>query len=405
MTIVNNPGDWGNVYAPLLHAEWHGCTPTDLVFPTFLYIVGISVVLASPLKSWTSAGIQKIVTRSLRIFCLGLFLSFFSKIHLFGLEGLSLLVLRIIITAIIVFALFSDYDRKIQFYVATLMFISMILLAFGGFKDYENVRIPGVLQRIAIVYLIVSLLYMRTNWVTQAVVGVSVLMIYWAFMTLIPVPGIGEPNFEKGTNLAAWLDNYLLPGHLWVTSKTWDPEGILSTLPALGTGIAGLLTGTLLTCTLSPAKKAFYLLAGSLTAISVGFIWNIVFPLNKALWTSSYVLYAAGWAALCLAILYWITDVKDSNRWTTFFVIFGINPMVVFFFSGIIPRVMSGIKITNPNDPGQEAVGLQAYLYQFQILPHFSDPKTASLAYALSYLIFWFLILCVLYRKKWIFKV
>ena len=405
MTIVNNPGDWGQVYAPLLHAEWHGFTATDMVFPTFLFIVGVSVVLANPLKSWTSASIQKIITRSLRIFCLGLFLSFFSKIQLFGLEGLSLLSIRLVFTAIIVVALFSEYNRKLQFYFATAVFIFMIFIAFGGFKDYENVRVPGVLQRIAIVYLIVSLLYLRTSWISLAVVGVSVLLVYWALMTLISVPGIGAPNFEKGTNLAAWLDNYLLPGHLWITSKTWDPEGILSTLPAVGTGIVGLLTGILLTSRLTAQKKGFYLLIASISSILIGLIWNIVFPINKALWTSSYVLFAGGVAGFCLAILYLIIDVKGFRAWTTFFVIFGINPMVVFFFSGIIPRAMSAIKIGYPNDAAHETIGLQPYLYQFQILPHFSEPKNASLAYALSYLLFWFLILYVLYKRKLIFKV
>ncbi len=405
MTIVNNPGDWGNVYAPLLHAEWHGCTPTDLVFPTFLYIVGVSVVLATPVKSWTAATIQKIVTRSLRIFCLGLFLSFFSKIQLFGFEGLALLSVRLGITAIIVVALFSEYDRQIQFYVAAAVFIAMMLLAFGGFPAYENVRIPGVLQRIAVVYLLISLLYLRSGWQGQIIVGGSLLLIYWALMTLIPVPGIGEPNLEKGTNLAAWLDNYLLPGHLWATSKTWDPEGILSTLPALGTGIAGLLTGALLTSRFPTPKKGLYLFVASSIAILAGITWNIVFPMNKALWTSSYVLYAGGIAAFCLAILYFIIDVKGLRGWTTLFVIFGINPMVVFFFSGIVPRVMSAIKIAYPNDPSHETIGLQTYLYQFQVLPHFSEPKNASLAYALCYLLFWFVVLVILFRKKWVFKV
>lgn len=405
MTIVNNPGDWGNVYAPLLHAEWHGCTPTDLVFPTFLFIVGVSVVLAAPQKSFGAGSVQKILTRTLRIFCLGLFLSFFSRIHLFELEGLSLLGARLIITVFVVVALFANYNRKLQFYVALFFFTGMMVLAFGGFEDFKNVRIPGVLQRIAVVYLIVSLLYLRTAWITQAIIGIFVLLLYWGLMTLIPVPRVGEANLAKGTNLAAWLDNYLLPGHLWITSKTWDPEGILSTLPAIGTGIAGLLTGTLLTANLSKNQKAGYLLAGAFFGIIMGFIWGLFFPVNKALWTSSYVLYAAGWALACLAILYYIIDVKGFSGWTSFFVIFGVNPIFIFFFSGIIPRILSGIKIAYPNDPEHEKIGLQTYLYEFQITPHFSDPRNASLAYALIYLLFWFIILYILYRNKIIFKV
>ena len=405
MTIVNNPGDWGNVYSPLLHAEWHGCTPTDLVFPTFLFIVGVSVVLATTNKNLNINSIQKILTRTLRIFCLGLFLSFFSKIQAFGLEGLPLLGFRLIIMAIVVALLFSDYDRRLQFYSAVSIFVIMMFLAFGGFTDYEHVRIPGVLQRIAMVYLIVSFLYLKTTWTTQAFVGVVVLLVYWALMTLIPVPGIGDPNFEKGTNLAAWLDNYLLPGHLWATSKTWDPEGILSTLPAIGTGIAGLLVGTLLTNQFSKDKKALYLLIGSISAIVLGLIWNIIFPINKALWTSSYVLYAAGIASVCLVVLYYIIDVLGISGWTKFFVIFGVNPMVVFFFSGIIPRVLSSILIGHPKDPAHDPISLQTYFYQFILSPFFSNPVNASLAYALTYLALWFVILYILYRKKLVFRV
>ena len=405
MTIVNNPGDWGHVYSPLLHAEWHGCSPTDLVFPTFLFIVGVSVVLATPGKNLNIHALQKIITRTLRIFCLGLFLSFFSKIDAFGLEGLPLLVIRLVVTAAVVVALFSDYDRRLQFYAAVVAFLTMMILAFGGFADYETVRIPGVLQRIAIVYLIVSLLYLKTTWKTQAIIGVVVLLAYWALMTLIAVPGIGAPNFEKGTNLAAWLDNYLLPGHLWATSKTWDPEGILSTLPAIGTGIAGLLVGTLLTNSFSKDKKALYLLIAAVSAIVVGQLWNIGFPINKALWTSSYVLYAAGLASLCLVILYYLIDVLGISGWTKFFVIFGVNPMVVFFFSGIIPRVLSSIKVGHPTDPAHEPIGLQTYFYEFQLSPLFLDPINASLAYALIYLTLWFVILYILYRNKLVFKV
>jgi len=224
-------------------------------------------------------------------------------------------------------------------------------------------------------------------------------------MTLIPVPGFGAANLYKGTNLAAWLDNYLLAGHLWATSKTWDPEGILSTIPAISTGIAGLLTGTLLSARFTKLKKYAYMLVGAATSIAVSLIWSAVFPMNKALWTSSYVLYAAGLALALLALLYYVIDVRKLSGWTSPFVIFGVNPMFIFFFSGIIPRVLSTIKIEVPDSAGQKMVGLQGYLYDFQLVPHFSDLRNASLSYALIYLLFWFFILYILYRKKWIFKV
>ncbi|TDB68770.1 acyltransferase family protein [Arundinibacter roseus] len=404
MTIVNNPGDWGHVYGPLLHAEWHGLTPTDLVFPTFLFIVGITTVLATPQKILNQETLQKLLTRFLRFFTLGLFLNFFSKIQPGSLEGTSLLLVRLAFTALIVVALFGNYNRRLQLFVAAGILAVLLVLAFGSFDAYASVRLPGVLQRIALVYLVVSLLYLSSSVQTQAVVGVIVLLLYWALMALIPVPGIGESSFEKGVNLAAWLDNLLLPGHLWATSKTWDPEGILSTLPAIGTGIAGLLAGALLTSTRTPAQKTVGLLAAGIAGILIGVLWGIVFPINKALWTSSYVLLAAGIALVLLAVLYAVIDWKNQKSRILPFLVFGVNPMVVFFFSGIIPRVLNGIKVPSPDTP-QEIIGLQSYLYDFQIAPHFSDPKNASLAGALIYLLIWFGILYFFYRKKLIFKV
>ncbi|GAB2785267.1 lpg1661 family Dot/Icm T4SS effector [Rhabdobacter roseus] len=403
MTIVNNPGSWEHVYPPLLHAEWHGCTPTDLVFPTFLFIVGITTVLSTPRRVLTSGTFQRLLTRALRIFSLGLFLNFFSKITFFGLTGLPLLGIRLALTALVVVALFGEYDKKRQLYVALGIFALMMLLAFGGFEAYSTVRIPGVLQRIALVYLLVSLLYLTTSTATQVLMGVAILLIYWALMTLVPVPGFGPANLDKGINLAAWLDNLLLPGHLWSVSKTWDPEGLLSTLPAVATGIAGLLTGTLLQSTLSKNQKTAYLLAAALGGIALGWLWGTVFPINKALWTSSYVLYAAGLALLVLGTLYWIIDLRGYTRWTLPFVIFGLNPIVVFFFSGVIPRVLGSIQVPSPAQP--ESVSLQSYLYDFRLVPHFSNPLQASLAWALLYLLFWFVILYVLYRRRLVFKV
>ena len=405
MTIVNNPGDWGSIYAPLEHAEWHGCTPTDLVFPFFLFIVGISTVLSMPVKKFDKSVLEKIITRALRIFLLGLSLNFFSKIHIGSLEGVPLMLVRLIFTAIITVLLLGDYDRKKQLYVAAGLFTLMMVLSFGGFEAFASVRILGVLQRIAIVYLVVSVLYATTNTTTQIVVGVACLLGYWALMALVPVPNVGAANFEKGTNLAAWLDNLLLPGHLWVTSKTWDPEGILSTIPAIGTGLAGVFTGKLLTNRFPKNKKAVYLLSAGVLGIMIGFFWNDIFPINKALWTSSYVLYTAGIALMILGVLYFVIDVLGFDVWTKPFVIFGVNPMLVFFFSGIIPRALNMIKIAQPENLKYPETGLVAWLYGHWIAPLFAEPKNASLAGALTYLLIWFVILVLFDRKKIIFKV
>lgn len=402
MTIVNNPGDWGNVYPPLLHAEWHGCTPTDLVFPFFLFIVGVSVVLAMPEKQITNTTYQKIALRTLRILCLGLFLNFFSKLNAFELEGIALLLFRLVFTALAVVAFLGEYPRKQQLYVAAGSCLFMMLLAFGGFEQFQNVRIPGVLQRIALVYGVVSVLYLQTNLRTHATVGLVILLAYWAIMALVPVPNGTAPNFGEGTNLAAWFDEMLLTTHNWVSTETWDPEGILSTLPAIGTGIAGLLIGQLLVSDTEKRKKSLFLLAFGLVGVVLGLVWNVVFPINKALWTSSYVLYTAGLATLTLGVLFYLIDIRNAKYWTKPLVIFGVNPMLVFFFSGIIPRVLGMIKVTN--GIGEE-LGLQSYIYNDFITPRFDNPMNASLAGALIYLLIWFVILTLFYRKNIIFKV
>lgn len=396
MTIVNNPGDWGHIYAPLEHAEWHGYTLTDLVFPSFLFIVGISTVLSKPSEDqlWKSC------KRALRIFLLGLSLSFFSKI----LAGDFTLVVRLLAMALATVAFLGDYPLRRQFWVAVGAFVLLIGLCFSGMEDFEHVRIPGVLQRIAVVYLVVSLLHTYTSLRVQIGVFFGSLVGYWALMHFIEVPGIGLANLEVNKNLAAWLDNYLLEGHLWATSKTWDPEGILSTLPAVATGLAGLFAGRYLQGSpkgVSPeggSPKASILFAAGTIALVAGTVWGWYFPINKALWTSSYVLVAAGWDLLLLAVLQaTVHSGKMADRYWKPVLIFGMNPMLVFFFSGIIPRVLGMIKI------GEE--GLTSWIYSHGIEPLFADKMNASLAGALIYVGIWAVILFFFDARKRYYKV
>jgi predicted acyltransferase len=382
MTIVNNPGDWGHIYAPLEHAEWHGYTLTDLVFPSFLFIVGISTVLSKPSEDQ----LLKIFKRALRIFLLGLSLSFFSKIH----AGDFTLIVRLLVMAAATVAFLGDYSLKGQFWVAVGAFVLMIGLCFSGLTDFEHVRIPGVLQRIAVVYLLVGLLHFYASLRIQMGVFIACLVGYWALMSFVEVPGIGAANLEVNKNLAAWLDNYLLEGHLWASAKTWDPEGILSTLPALATGLAGLFAGRYL----QGSPKAAVLFAVGALALVAGTVWGWYFPINKALWTSSYVLVAAGWDLLLLAVLQ--ATIRSDKYWKPI-LIFGMNPMLVFFFSGIIPRVLGMIKI------GDE--GLTSWIYSQGIEPFFTDKINASLAGALIYVLIWAAILTFFDRQKRYYKV
>ena len=404
MTIVNNPGDWGHVFPPLLHAKWNGCTPTDLVFPFFIFIMGVAVPLAMPDKIYDDTTFNKILVRSLRMLCLGIFFNFFEKIQLFGLEGIPLLIGRLIITITVGYALMGNFSSKLKNIFAFSILIIYLFLAYSGIEAYQDVRLPGVLQRIAVVYFVVSLLYLKTSQKTQIITGVFLLLGYWAIMTLIPVPGIGEANLEKGTNLASWLDSILLKGHMYHETKTWDPEGILSTIPSIVNGIIGLLIGQLLFLKIAKIEIAKKTALIGIALIIIGLLWNIVFPINKSIWTSSYVLYTTGLAATTLAILYYIIDIADYKKGFKPFLIWGVNPMIVFFASQIIPQALIMILFENPYKSGEQ-INLLNYLYSFGIAPFFSNPMMASFAGALVYVGIWTFILWIFYKNKLIFKV
>jgi len=359
MILVNNPGDWGHIYSPLEHAEWHGCTPTDLVFPFFLFIVGVSIAYAMSSKktdpSTHNQTIFKAFKRSLILFGLGLFLSLFPKV-------------------------FTD-----------------------PIEAFQTVRIPGVLQRIAVVFFICSVLFLKNSEKGLFRIAVVILAVYWAMMTFVPVPGVGYANLEKETNLGAWLDRTLLSeAHLWKMAKTWDPEGIFSTVPAIATGLFGVLTGIYLRRKdIDEPTKVAWLFSAGIAAVVAGLLWGLAFPINKSLWTSSYVLFCAGLAIMLLALSYWIIDIKRYSAFTPPFVAYGVNAITVFFLSGLIPRLLNMIKISNADG---SISGLQSWLYDNFFKPNFT-PVNASLAWAICFNLFWFIILWIMYRKKIIIKV
>jgi predicted acyltransferase len=351
MILVNNPGDWGHIYAPLEHAEWNGCTPTDLVFPFFLFIVGVSISFAMQGKVADRATVTKILTRSLKLFGLGLFLSLFPKL------------------------------------------------------DLSVVRIPGVLQRIAIVFFVCSLIFLTSKNRTQQIIFASLLIGYWVLMTFVPVPYFGPANLEPEFNLGAYFDRMILgTAHIYKAAKTWDPEGLLSTLPAIGTGLSGVLTGSWLQRKDKEiGEKLVYMYLYGCIAMALGWAWDAAgFPINKALWTSSYVLWTSGLALCFLASFYWLIDVKGYQRWTKPFVVYGVNAITVFFLTGLIPRILRMIKIKMPN--GDE-VNSQTWMYKNLIVSIFSNPYHASLVGALTVITIWLGILWVMYDKKMIVKV
>ncbi|MFA1771233.1 acyltransferase family protein [Rufibacter glacialis] len=350
MILVNNPGSWGKIYAPLRHAAWHGCTPTDLVFPFFLFIVGVSIAYAfsgaKQIPESHTKTIGRIIRRGLTLFALGMFLALFPKF------------------------------------------------------DFETVRIPGVLQRIGVVFILAAIIFLKTEKRTQIMIIAFLLIGYWVVMMFVPVPGIGVSNLLPTTNLAAWLDNTLLPGHLWKSTKVWDPEGILSTLPAVATALTGVLAGQWLKKKDDMGNKIAWLMVWGVICTCLGLVWDLHFPINKSLWTSSYVLYTSGLAMLGLGLCYWVIDVKGYQRFTTPFLVYGVNAITVFFLSGLIPRIMGMIKVDTP--AGE--VDSKTYLYETFYTSSFS-PYNASLAWALTWIFFWMVILWIMYKKNIIIKV
>lgn len=359
MILVNNPGSWGHIYAPLEHAEWHGCTPTDLVFPFFLFIVGVSIAYAMGSRKLDPAShnktLAKAFKRALILFGLGLFLSLFPKVFTEPAEA------------------------------------------------FQHVRIPGVLQRIAVVFFISSVIFLKTSEKNIFRLFIVLLAVYWALMNFVPVPGTGYANLEKETNLGAWIDRAILgEAHLWKSAKTWDPEGILGTIPAVATGLFGILVGVYLKRKdLDAATKMAWLFSTGFAAIALGWVWGLQFPINKSLWTSSFVLFTGGLATVVLSLSYWIIDVNNYSRFTKPFVVYGVNAITVFFLSGLIPRILNMIKVTLPD--GSET-GAQSWMYDRFFTPYFS-PVNASLAWAVTFVLFWLVILWVMYNRKIIIKV
>ncbi len=356
MLLVNNPGSWGAIYPPLEHAPWHGWTPTDVIFPFFLFIVGITTHLSLGARRSRGASdadlVRQIVRRGVIIVLCGLALAAF------------------------------------PYYPLTRIM---------------DLRFPGVLQRIGVAYLCGGLMTLRTTWKQQIGIVASLLFGYWAAQTLIPVPGMsGSPSLDDpaGT-LSAWLDRTIFGSHLWASSKTWDPEGLLSTIPAIGTVMLGALCGRWLDSRRDLMDRLVGMFAVGALGMVAGLMWGWVFPINKNLWTSSYVIFTAGMGTIALATCIWWVDVLGIRRWTTPAVVFGMNPLIAFLGSGMMARAIYTLITV---DVGGERVPIQKVIYErgFQ---SWLEPRNASLLFALTFVLLWALLLWGLYRKRIFLKV
>lgn len=360
MLLVNNPGSWGAIYPPLEHAAWNGWTPTDVIFPFFLFIVGVTTHLSLNSRRARGAADRDIVIAVLR-------------------RG------------------------------AIIILLGWLMAGFPYFPltRITEIRFGGVLPRIGVCYIAGALLTMRTTLKQQVIILAVLLYGYWFLQTLVPVPGqheIGALLLDRpDATLSAWLDRLImgLP-HLWVGSKTWDPEGILSTVPAIGTVILGVFTGRWLTRNDVPiAERLNAMFVAGAIAMMLGLMWNWSFPINKSLWTSSYVMFTGGMAAIALAACVWLIDVKAIRWWTKPFIIYGMNPILAFVGSGVLARIIySLIKVPF----GGKVVSLETALYEGGFAS-WLDPRNASLAFAVCIVLFWLGILTVLYRRKIFLKV
>ncbi len=349
MITVNNPGSWNHIYAPLKHSAWHGCTPTDLVFPFFLFVVGVSMFF-SFLKYGNTLNAQSLLRvgrRTLLIFAIGLFLNSFPQW---------------------------------QF-------------------DFSHLRIMGVLQRIALAYGIGSLIVLASGKKLLPYIGFTILLAYWGILYWL---GGNDPLSLEGNATIAFDSALLGEAHLYNGfGIPFDPEGLLSTLPSIATVIFGYLAGGLIKSVEKlkvPRTLALYGLIG----VGAGLAWGLVFPINKPLWTSSYVLYTAGLAALVLALLIFIIDLKGYKKWTSFFVVFGMNPLFIFALAGLWGRTRANLIMMEGAD-GQR-MGFGTWLYDFIFVP-LAGNLNGSLLFALTHIFCFWLIGYVLYRNKIFIKV
>ncbi|MGB3534256.1 MAG: heparan-alpha-glucosaminide N-acetyltransferase domain-containing protein [Microcoleaceae cyanobacterium] len=355
MILVNNPGSWNHVYPALLHAEWHGYTPTDLVFPFFLFIVGVAMAFSLSKYARENRTLEQHIPRPiyLRIFrrCISLFL---------------------------------------------------LGLALNGFPNYDlsNIRIMGVLQRISLAYLFSTIAIFHLSRKQLWILFIFILLGYWGMIQLIPVPVYGAGNLTPEGNLGAYIDTIILSAeHLW-RGGPYDPEGLFSTFPAIATVLMGYLSGDWLKQQPTTTKTSISLIISGLSAVLLGHLCGIFIPINKALWTSSYVLVTAGWALLLLAICYETIEVRGWRRWGYPFKVMGVNSIFLFVASGFFARILNYTYIGN----SANAPTTKIWIYQ-NFFQSWAGYLNGSLFFAVTTVFFWWLILYGMYRKGWFLKV
>ncbi|MEO6598018.1 MAG: DUF5009 domain-containing protein [Planctomycetota bacterium] len=378
MILVNNPGRWGNEYqyAPLEHAAWHGCTFTDIVFPTFLFCAGVAIVPAfgKKLEQGVARGplVAGIGKRVLSLVLLGMFLSAFP---------------------LVTFAKVADWADVDWADVDWEAIFSPLL----------QTRFPGVLQRIGVCYGIAALLFLFCKRRTLWWVLVACLAVYWPLLTLCPTPDGGSPNLDSTSDhLAGWLDRTVFGDHVWrQTRGQYDPEGLLSTMPAVATALFGVAAGCVLHSGDDLAAKVATLLRRGALLMAAGAVWGWFFPINKALWTSSYAVWTAGIATVALGLSVWAFEVRGWRRLARPLQVYGVNALLVFVGSGVLGRIVGSLVTVTAFG---KSVAVKEWFFHTVLLP-IGDPKLASLAFALLWVAGWYAVLALLFRRGIVWKV
>lgn len=422
MVLVNNPGSWGNQYGPVAHAKWNGCTPTDLIFPFFLFIVGVAMTFS--FEKRLSQGRNRlglflhVCQRTIVLFLLGMMLNGFPFSQI-GDWGRWRIVLPYIIFIIGLEMLFLNepifqsgktQGGKIIKIVSWLLIaagIGYFILDFKHFQTYLynknnelTLRVPGVLQRIALCYFFASIIMFFTRVRGRILWALGLMIAYWAIVKLIKAPA-GYSADVTGSDglLHDWIDRKIVGSHVY--SARPDPEGILSTLPAIATALLGILCGNWLHQSLDKRDKCLGLFFLGNILLVFGMWTDYYFPINKKIWTSPYVLYTAGLGMIFLGMCYYLVDVKGYKKWAYPFLVYGTNAIFLYVASGILGRLLFMIKFQNA---AGETVALKTLIYS-NLFTSWLAPRNASLFYSIVYVFAWFLILVPLYRRKIFIKV
>jgi len=355
MLLVNDPGSWSHIYPPLRHAVWHGWTPTDLIFPFFLFIMGITTDLSLAGRRARGATAGELRLQVLR-------------------RGAVIVLLGLLLSAFPFFPL----------------------------ERILHLRIPGILQRIGVVYLVTGFLVLGASRRALVAIIAVILAGYWLLLAAVPVPGTGAPALAPpDATLAAWLDRLLLDGHLWSQTRTWDPEGLLPDLPAIATCLLGVLAGGWITRPIPLPIRLRGLLGAGAVGLAAGLAWDRVFPINKNLWTSSYVVFTAGMACVVLAACMWLVEHRNVRWWIRPFLVFGVNPIVAFVGAEAMARLIYSV-IRVPYGGAMESLESAIFRSAFA---SWLPAEAASLAFAVGFVLVWYLVLDLLYRRGVVIRI